>query len=129
MFSIAVDRTHTVLRVTFADRLQVQDIADLDRLVRPLAATAALEKVVVDLRQVTEIDMPLEQLVERASAKPVLPGRRLVFVAAAGLGLNVSRQYAAYRKREGHDAIPIVPDLEAAWRMLGLDTPTFGYSN
>jgi hypothetical protein len=127
VFSIAVDRTHTVLLVSFTDRMQVQDVADLDRLVRPLAATEALEKVVVDLREVTEIDMPLEQLVERASAKPVLPGRKLIFVAAAGLGLNVSRQYAAYREHEGHDAIPIVPDLEEAWRLLGIDPPTFGY--
>jgi hypothetical protein len=127
VFSIAVDRTHTVLRVTFTDRLQIQDLADLDRLVRPLAATEALEKVVVDLRQIAEIDMPLEQLIERASAKPVLPGRKLIFVAAAGLALNISRQYAAYREREGQDVIAIVPDLEAAWRILGIDPPTFGY--
>ena len=32
---------------------------------------SALEKVVVDLRQVMAIDMPLEQLVDRASAEPV----------------------------------------------------------
>ncbi len=126
MFSIAVDRTHTVLLVTFTDRLQVQDLADLDHLVRPLAATEALEKVVIDLRQSKEIDVPLEQLVERASAKPVLPGRKLVFVAAAGFALNISRQYAALREHEGHDAITIVPDLEAAWRVLGMDPPTFG---
>lgn len=126
MFSIAVDRTHTILLVVFTDRIQVQDIADLDRLVRPLAATEALEKAVIDVRQVTEIDMPLEQLIERASAKPVLPGRKLVFVADAGLPLNVSRQYAGYRKRDQHDTIPIVPDLEAAWRTLGIDPPTFG---
>jgi hypothetical protein len=127
VFSIAIDRTHTVLLVTFTDRLQVQDLADLDRLVRPIAATRALEKAVVDLRQVTAIDMPLEQLIERASGKPVLPRRTLIFVATVGLGLNISRQYAAYREREGHDAIPIVPDPEAAWRVLGIDPPTFGY--
>lgn len=126
LFSIAVDRTHTILLVTFINRLQVQDIADLDRLVRPIAATGALEKAVVDLRQVMEIDVPLEQLVERASAEPVLPGRKLVFVAATGSALSISRQYAAFREHEGHDAIPIVPDLEAAWRVLGTDPPTFG---
>ena len=128
MFSIAVDRTHTVLLVTFTDRLQVQDLADLDRLVRPIAATAALEKVVVDMRQVTEIEIPLEQWIERASAEPVLPGRKLVYVAAAaGSILNFCRQYAAYREREGYDAIPIVHDREAAWRVLGIDPPAFGY--
>lgn len=127
VFSIAVDRTHTVLLVIFTDRMQVQDIADLDRLVRPLAATEALENVVVDLREVAEIDVPLDQLIERASAKPVLPGRKLVFVAAAGLSLNVGRQYAAHRAQEGHDAISIVPDLEEAWRLLGIDPPIFGY--
>jgi hypothetical protein len=127
VFSLAVDRTHTVLLVTFADRLQDQDLTDLDRLVRPLAATGALEKAVVDLRQVMAIDMPLEQLVERASGKPVLPGRKLVFVAASGLALSIGRQYAAYREREGHDTISIVPDLEAAWRLFGMDPPIFGY--
>lgn len=126
MFSIAVDRTHTVLLVTFTDRLQVRDIADLDRLVRPLAATGALRNAVVDLRQVVEIDVPLEQLVERASGEPVLPGRKLVFVAAAGLALNIGRQYAAYRERERQDAIPIVSDLEEAWRILEVDSPIFG---
>lgn len=126
MFSIAVDRTHTVLLVTFTDRLQVRDIADLDRLVRPLAATGALRNAVVDLRQVVEIDVPLEQLVERASGEPVLPGRKLVFVAAAGLALNIGRQYAAYRERERQDAIPIVSDLEEAWRILEVDPPIFG---
>ena len=83
MFSIAVDRTHKVLLVAFTDRVQVRDLADLDRLVRPIAATAALEKVVVDMRQVTEVEVPLEQWIERASAEPVLPGRKLVYVAAA----------------------------------------------
>jgi hypothetical protein len=126
LFSIAVDRTHTVLLVTFTDRLQVRDIADLDRLVRPLAATGALRNAVVDLRQVVEIDVPLEQLVERASGEPVLPGRKLVFVAAAGLALNIGRQYAAYRERERQDAIPIVSDLEEAWRILEVDPPIFG---
>ena len=127
VFSIAVDRTHTVLLVTFTDRLQVQDLADLDRLVRPIAATGALENVVVDMRKVTEIEVPVEQWVERASAKPVLPGRDLVFVAATGSVLNFCRQYAAYRESEGHAAIPIIPDLKAAWRTLGIDPPTFGY--
>jgi hypothetical protein len=127
VFSIAVDRTHTVLLVAFTDRLQVQDIADLDRLVRPIAATGALKNVVVDMRQVTEIEVPFEQWAVRASAAPVLPGRKLVFVAAAGSVLNFCREYAAYRDREGHDAIPVVPDLEAAWRILAIDAPTFGY--
>jgi hypothetical protein len=125
VFSIAIDRTHTVLLVEFTDRLETQDIADLDRLLRPIAATEALENAVVDLRRVTAIEVPLEQLIDRASAGPVLPGRKLVFVATGGLGLNLSRQYAAYREREGHDAIPIAPDLEAAWRLLGIARPTF----
>lgn len=127
MFSIAVDRTHKVLLVAFTDRLQVQDIAGLDRLVRPIAATGAVESVVVDMRHVTEIEIPVEQWVERASGEPVLPGRKLVFVAAAGPVLDFCRQYAAYREREGHDAIPVVFDLEAAWRILGINPPTFGY--
>jgi len=127
LFSIAVDRTHTVLLVVFSDRLQVQDIADLDRLIRPIAPTGALEKVIVDMRQVTMIDVPLEQWVERASAEPVLPGRQLMFVAADGSILRFCRQYAAYREREGHDEIAIVPDLESAWRVFGMEAPTFGY--
>jgi hypothetical protein len=125
VFSIAIDRTHTVLLVEFSDRLQPQDVADVDRLVEPIAATNALDKVVVDLRRVTAVDVPLEQLIERASAGPVLPGRRLVYVAAGGLILRLSRQFAAQRKSEGHGEIPIVPDLEAAWRLLGIDAPDF----
>ena len=125
MFSITVDRTHTVLLVEFSDRLQPQDLVDLDRLVEPIAAVEAVEKVVVDLRAVTAVDVPLERLIERASAGPVLPGRKLMFVAASGVALGFGRQYAMHREREGHDAIPIVPDLEAAWRMFGIAAPTF----
>jgi hypothetical protein len=46
-----------------------------------------------------------------------------VFVAAGGLALSFTRQYAAYRER--HPAIPIVPDRDAAWKLLGLAPPTF----
>jgi hypothetical protein len=125
VISIAIDRTHTVLLVEFTDRLQAQDIADLDRLIRPIAATGALENAVIDLRRVAAIDVPLEQVIDRATASPVLPGRKVVFVAAGGLGLNLSRQYAAYREREGYESIPIAPDLESAWRLLDIDPPIF----
>jgi hypothetical protein len=125
VFSIAVDRTHTVLLVEFSDRLQPRDLIDLDRLVQPIAAVEAIEKAVVDLRRVTAIDVPLEQLIERASAGPVLPGRKVVFVVAGGPILGVTQQYAAQRKREGHDEITVVPDLDAAWRALGIDAPVF----
>jgi hypothetical protein len=125
LFSIVVDRTHTVLLVEFTDRLQLQDMADLDRLVVPIAATQAIDKMVVDLRRITEVEVPLESVVERAHATPILPGRKVVLVAVSGVTLGISRQFAAHRESRGHGTIPIVPDLEAAWRELGIEVPNF----
>jgi len=125
VFSIVVDRTHTVLLVEFSDRIQVQDLTDLNRLVAPVAPTNALQVAVVDLRRVTAIDVPLEEIIERASAPPALPGRKLVFVTGGGATLGLSRQFSALRERAGHGKILIVSDLEAAWHELGIAAPTF----
>ena len=125
MFSIVVDRTHTVLLIEFTQQVLPQDIADLDRLLAPIAATNAIDKVVVDLRRVTSVEVPLEEVIARASADPALPGRKQVFVTSGGATYNLCRQFAALRAREGHGEIPIVPDLEAAWRVLEVEPPVF----
>ena len=102
-----------------------QDIADLDRLLAPVAATNAIDKVVVDLRRVTAVDLPLEELMRRARADPALPGRRIVLVTEGGDTLKIGRQFAAHRGSRGHGDIEIVPDLEAAWRVLAIEKPMF----
>ena len=125
MFSIVVDQTHTVLLIEFTEQVLPQDVADLDRLLAPIAATNAIDKVVVDLRRVSTIDLPLEDVMQRARSNPSLPGRKMVFVAAGGTTLKVGQQFAAQRASKGYGEIPVVPDLEAAWRVLEIETPMF----
>lgn len=125
MFSIVVDQTHTVLLIEFTEQVLPQDVADLDRLLAPIAATSAIDKVVVDLRRVSTIDLPLEDVMQRARSNPSLPGRKMVFVTAGGTTLKVGRQFAEQRASKGYGEIPVVPDLEAAWRVLNIETPMF----
>ena len=125
MFSIVVDQTHTVLLIEFNDLVLAQDIVDLRRLLAPIAATNAIDKVVVDLRRVTAIDLTVAELAERAQSDPALPGRKLVLVTSGGAILDFSRQLATHRASRGHGEVAIVPDLEAAWRVLGIVKPMF----
>jgi len=125
LFSIVVDHTHTVLLIEFDEQVLAQDIADLDRLLAPIAGTNAIDKVVVDLRRVTAIDLPLEEMMQRARSDPTLPGRKVVLVTAGGDTLKVGQQFAAQRASKGHGEIPIVSDLEEAWRVLAIEKPIF----
>jgi hypothetical protein len=125
VFSIVVDQTHTVMLIEFAEQVLPQDVADLDRLLAPIAPTSAIDKVVVDLRRVTAIDLPFEEVMQRARSDPSLPGRKMVFVTSGGTTLKVGRQFAAQRASQGHGEIAIVPDLEAAWRVLEIEAPVF----
>jgi hypothetical protein len=49
----------------------------------------------------------------------------MVFVTPGGTALKVGREFAAERASKGHGEIPIVPDLDAAWRVLEIETPMF----
>ena len=125
MFSIVVDQTHTVLLIEFTEQLLERDIVDLDRLLAPIAATNAIDKVVVDLRRVTAIDLPFDEVMRRATAGPALPGRKIVLVTEGGETLTIGQQFAARRASGGHGEIPVVPNLETAWRALNIETPVF----
>jgi hypothetical protein len=125
LFSIVVDQTHTVLLIEFTEQVLERDIVDLDRLLAPIAATNAIDKVVVDLRRVTAIDLPFAEVMRRATAEPALPGRKIVLVTEGGEILTISQEFAGQRASRGHGEIPVVPDLETAWRVLNIKTPMF----
>jgi hypothetical protein len=125
VFSIAVDRTHTVLLVTLTGSLTPDDLRQLDMLAKPLVGVRSLHTVIVDLRGICDVEVPLDQLTARAEAGPVLGPRKEVFVAASPLALGVGRHVSAHRERAGHGTIPIVPDLAEAYRVAGIDPPVF----
>jgi hypothetical protein len=125
VFSVAIDESHTVLLITLAGSLTEEDLRQLDMLAGPLVGIRSLDKVIVDLRTIRDVEVSLDRLAARAEAGPVLGPRNEVFVAASPLTLGVARQVSLHRERGGHRAIPIVPDLEAAYRTLGIDPPVF----
>jgi hypothetical protein len=125
VFSVAVDKSHTVLLVTLAGSLTEEDLRQLDVLAKPLVGVQSLDTVIVDLRNIRDVEVSIDQLAARAEAGPVLGPRKEVFVASSPLSLGLSRQVSAHRERGGHRPIPIVRDLEEAYRALGIDPPVF----
>jgi hypothetical protein len=125
LFSIAVDVSHTLLLIRFSGLWTPEDFTQLDMLLRPMADVQSVDKVIVDLSGVSRVDVPIEQLIDRATGGPTLAGRKKVFVASSALPLRISKQFAAHRKAAGHGEAPVVQDLEDAYRTLGIDPPSF----
>ena len=121
MLSITLDRSKTLLLVQFSGCLTADDFANLDRILTPIADR--VEKMIIDLRAVSDIAVSFQDLIQRASAGPRLRGRKRVFLAASALTFGISRQFETYREGSGHESTPIVKTMEEACGVLGVEGP------
>jgi hypothetical protein len=123
LLSIELDRSKTLLRVQFGGCVTTDDLANLARMLTPIADR--VEKVLIDLSNVSESALSLHDVIQRASAGPRLRGRKRVFLAASALTFAISRQFETYREGSGHEATPIVKTMEEACSLLGVEGPPF----
>jgi hypothetical protein len=125
VFTLAVDQAHTVLLMTISGELTADDFADVDVLLRPLVTTApSLNTVIIDLRAMSGLGMPMDQLMDRARTAPALAGRRHALVVSDPLVDGLSRLFADQRERAGHGTTTIVRSLEEAYRAFDIN-PVF----
>ena len=125
MFSLAFDRNHRVMLVSFRGEFGTDDIATLDADARSFVAQNGPVHFLLDFSGVQRVSMPDLAITERAERPPLCPGFKRVVVAPHPEIFGLYCLFSAKQKRIGVDAPVVVRSMQSAVDFLGLRLPGF----
>jgi hypothetical protein len=123
MLSLAFDRKHRVLRVTFSGIFGPEDMDEIDRTTVEFVAHHGPVRGIFDYTEVEAFAVPDSRLAERAQQPSVIQQR--VVVASSVTSGERARTYARYRRDAGQQQAQIVGSLDEAYALLALRNPRF----
>lgn len=119
LFQLLYDRTHNVLLTRLSGIYREEDIVLRDRQVATFVARHGLARGLMDFTAVTSVDIPMNVIVRRAHAPPVLPGKTRVIVASNEPSYSLNRVVAAHQYYSRKVEPLLVDSLRDAYRALG----------
>lgn len=125
MFQLLFDRRHAVLMSRFHGTYVAADIAVRDNAAARFVARHGPARGIMDFTNVEAIDVPMDYIVERAHAPPILPGQARVIVAPHEPAYSLNRVIAAHQLYSRKVEPLLVGTLEDAYRALDIDEPAF----
>jgi predicted RNA-binding Zn-ribbon protein involved in translation (DUF1610 family) len=97
LFQLLYDRVHNVLLTRLSGVYTEEDIVVRDRLVARFVARNGLARGLMDYTAVTRVDIPMDVIVRRAQAPPILPGQTRVVVAPNEPAYSLNRVIVAHQ--------------------------------
>ena len=125
MFQLLFDARHTVLMSRFHGTFVEADICVRDRAVARFVARHGLARGIMDYSAVEAIDVPMDYILKRAQAPPVLAGQARVIVAPREPAYSLNRVVAAHQLYSRKVEPLLVGSLEEAYRALAISDPAF----
>jgi hypothetical protein len=125
VFQLLFDARHTVLMSRFHGTYVEADICVRDKAVARFVARHGLARGIMDFSAVEAVDVPLDYILKRAQAPPVLPGQARVIVASREPAYSINRIVAAHQLYSRKVEPLLVGTLEEAYRALAITDPAF----
>jgi hypothetical protein len=125
VFQLLFDARHTVLMSRFHGTYVEADICVRDKAVARFVARHGLARGIMDFSAVEAVDVPIDYILKRAQAPPVLPGQARVIVAPREPAYSLNRIFAAHQLYSRKFEPLLVGTLEEAYRALAITDPAF----
>jgi hypothetical protein len=125
VFDLLFDGRHVVLMSRFHGRYVAADITVRDNAVARFVARHGLARGIMDFSAVETIDVPMDFVLARCEAPPLLPGRTRVIVAPSEPAYSLNRVIAAHQLYNRKVEPLLVGTLADAYRALDIDKPAF----
>lgn len=125
MFSLAFDRSHRVVLVSFRGEFGCDDITSLDAAARAFVDKNGPAHFLVDFSGVQRVSMPDQAIRERAEQPPLCPGFKRVIVAPHPEIFGLYSLFAAKQRYTGLDCPVVMRSMPDAVKFLGLRRPQF----
>ena len=125
MFSLAFDRNHRVVLVSFRGEFGADDIATLDAAAGAFVAKNGPVHFILDFTGVQRVSMPDQAIAERAERPPLCPGFKRVIVAPQPEIFGLYCLFAAKQQRTGAEPPVVVRSMRSAVDFLSLGLPGF----
>ena len=119
MFQLLYDSAHNVLLTRLSGVYCEQDIVLRDKQVAGFVARNGLSRGLMDFTAVTAVDIPMDVIVRRAHAPPLLPGQARVIVASNEPSYSLNRVVAAHQYFSRKVEPLLVGSMRAAYHALG----------
>jgi hypothetical protein len=119
LFQLLYDAAHNVLLTRLTAVYTEEDIVLRDRQVRRFVARNGLARGLMDYTHVTKVDIPMDVIVRRAQAPPMLPGQTRVVVAANEPAYSLNRVIVAHQYFSRKVEPLVVDSLQNAYYALG----------
>jgi hypothetical protein len=119
LFQLLYDRDHNVLLTRLSGVYTEEDIVLRDRQVARFVARHGLARGLMDYTGVTAVDIPMDVIVRRAQAPPMLPGQTRVVVASSEPAYSLNRVIAAHQLFSRKVEPLLVKSLQDAYYALG----------
>jgi hypothetical protein len=119
LFQLLYDRAYKVLLTRLSGVYTEEDIVLRDRQVARFVARHGLARGLMDYTGVTAIDIPMDVVVRRAQAPPMLPGQTRVVVAPNEPAYSLNRVIVAHQYFSRKVEPLVVESLQDAYYALG----------
>jgi hypothetical protein len=120
MFALFYEPRHRVVLVQVSGVLSSDDIAIHDRVLLSFLADKSDVRAIYDLSGVETLAIPASKIAQRGQRPAIVTGRRIVVSSDQG-GAEFARVIADEQRAAGLAEPTIVPALEEAYVLLGLD--------
>lgn len=125
MFELLSDREHNSLLTRLSGTYGLEDVIVRDREVLRFVERAGACHGLMDFSQITAVDVPMEVIVRRAQAPPLLSVEQQVMVASGEPGYGLCRVIAAHQYFGHGIEARIVRSLGEAASLLGVEEFAF----
>ena len=125
MFDLLFDARHNVLMTRFYGTYVADDIVLRDIAVGRFVARHGLARGILDYTDVEDIDVPMDLVVKRGHAPPMLPGQMRVIVAPGTQTWEMSRLIAALQAYSRKIEPIVVRSLGEAFERMAIVEPRF----
>lgn len=125
MFSLAFDRSHRMVLVSFREEFASDDIVALDVAAQAFVAKEGAVHFLLDFTGVQRVSVPDQVMAERAKRPPLCAGFKRIVVAPQPELFGLYYLFAAKQQRMGADAPVVVRSMQSAVDFLGVRLPAF----
>jgi len=125
LFSLAFDRSHRVVLVSFRGEFGNDDIATMDADARAFVEANGPVHFLLDFSGVQRVSMPARAIAERAERPPLCPGFKRVIVAPQPEIFGLYCLFAAKQQHIGVNAPVVMRSMQSAVDFMGLRRPQF----
>jgi hypothetical protein len=119
LFRLLYDAARNVLLTELSGTYTEEDIVIRDRQLARFVARHGLARGLMDYAGVTRVDVPMDVIVRRAQAPPMLPGRTRIVVAPVEPAYSLNRVIIAHQYFSRKVEPLMVPSVQDAYRAFG----------